>query len=141
MNNLFEEEKPKFLSVNKNGFMLDGKQYQTINVLMENIIPVRKLFEGKTIKCYSNNAKIGKDGQRCILCSKKTKCSRRLRLMMLVLTDDEEVPSILEINKNSFENLKKEIENIEENNLRKTLIEMQIKQDNKYLQVFFKVIF
>ena len=140
--NLFEEEKPQYLSVNKNGFSLDGRQYPTINAFIESIIPVRKLFVGKKINCYSNDAKKGKDGQRCSLCKKRSRCSKRLRLMMLLLMDNkEEIPSILEINQNSFKNLEKILENIKEKELPKTLIDIKVKQEKGYLQVFFKDIF
>jgi len=140
--NLFEEEKPQYLSVNKNGFILDGKQYSIINAFIENIIPVRKLFVDKSIKCYSNDAKKGKEGQRCSLCIRHSRCSKRLRLMMLLaIKNEEKIPAILEINQNSFNNLEKMLENIKEEELRQILIEIKVKQVKGYLQVFFKSIF
>jgi len=140
--NLFEEEKPKYLTVNKNGFILDGKLYPIINAFIENIIPVRKLFVGKNIKCYSNDAKKGKEGERCSLCQNRSRCSRRVRLMITKDNEGEcQIPSILEINQNSFKNLEKMLEKIEEGELRKTLIDIRVKQIQKYLQVFFKEIF
>ncbi len=140
--NLFEEEKPQYLSVNKNGFILDGKQYPIINAFIENIIPVRKLFVGKSIKCYSNDAKKGKDGQRCSLCKNRSRCSRRLRLMMLLCMDNEDrIPGILEINQNSFKNLEKMLKNMNEGELSQTLIDIRVKQEERYLQVFFTDIF
>jgi len=140
--NLFKEEKPQYLSVNKNGFIFAGKQYPTINAFIENIIPVRKLFVGKNIECYSNDAKKGKNGQRCSLCEKRARCSRRLRLMMLLPIDNEdEIPGILEINQNSFKNLEKMVEKIKKEELSQTLIDIRVKQEKRYLQVFFTDIF
>jgi len=139
--NFFNDIKPEYVSVNNDGFTLKDKLYHELECFIREIIPVRKLFRGNKIECYSNDAKKGKNGEHCVLCCKRTECRPRIRLMMMVHNDKEETPAQLEINTNSFDNLRKTIEPISENDLADQLINLKIKKQGKYLQVIFNNIF
>jgi hypothetical protein len=139
----FDESKPAYIAVNTNGFHLNGKLYQKLECFIREITPVRKLFKGKKIECYSNDAKKGKSGETCALCSKRMNCRQRIRLMLLVHDKGNEssVPAQLEINSNSFEPLKKMLEPIEKDDLSNLLVVLEVKKQDKYLQIQFNPVF
>lgn len=140
--NFFDESKPAYIAVNSDGFHLDGKLFQTLECFIKEIIPVRKLFKGKKIECYSNDAKKGKNDELCALCSKRMNCRQRIRLMLLVHDKESEpVPAQLEINNNSFATLEKMLEPIEEDDLSSLLVVLEVKRQDKYLQIQFNPVF
>jgi hypothetical protein len=139
--NFFSEIKPEYIAVNNDGFTVKGKIYPELECFIQEIIPVRKLFRGKKIECFSNDAKKGKNGEHCVLCCKRTECRPRIRLTMMLHNGDEETPAQLEINTNSFDNLRKTIEPISDNDLSDQLINLKINKQGKYLQVMFNAIF
>lgn len=134
----FNETKPIYIAVNSDGFHMEGKQYRKLECFIIEIIPVRKLFKGKKIECYSNDAKKGKNGEHCALCSRRMNCRQRIRLMLLVHDcEGYQIPAQLEINNNSFRTLKKMIEPVEANDLSSKLIVLEVKKQDKYLQIQF----
>ena len=111
--NFFDESKPAYIAVNSEGFHLNGQLFQKLECFIREIIPVRKLFNGKKIECYSNDAKKGKNEELCALCPKRMNCRQRIRLMLLLHDKQKDpLPAQLEINSNSFENLKRMLEPI-----------------------------
>ena len=138
----FDKTKPAYIAVNSDGFQLDGKHFKTLECFIREIIPVRKLFRGRKIECYSNDAEKGKNGEMCALCTKRRKCRQRIRLMLLVQGgNNKSVPAQLEINNNSFGTLKKMLEPIEKDELPGLLVSLEIKKQDKYLQIQFNPIF
>lgn len=139
---LFDEIKPAFVSMKDNSFFIAGREYEKLEAIIQNVSSVRKLFNGNRVECYSNNAKTGKNGQYCAICSKRLQCQRRIRLMLIVQNCGKEpLPAQLEVNKNSFAPLKEMLENIDDSELNKTMIAMSIKKKGKYLQVQFSPLF
>jgi len=101
--NFFKATAASYIGVNSSGFRLDDKQYSELECSIKQITPVRKLFNGKKIECYSNNAERGKNGEYCAVCIKRTSCRQRIRLTLLVNSaTEEQIPALLEINSNSF---------------------------------------
>lgn len=140
--NFFKETKASYIAVSSDGFELDGKQYGQLKCLIKQITPVRKLFKGKKIECYSNDAERGKNGEYCAVCAKRMNCRQRIRLMLLVNTDaEEQVPALLEINNNSFGELQKMLEPLKQEELTDLLIVIGVEKQGKYLQVQFKTLF
>ena len=138
----FNELKPAYVAVNIDGFYLNGKLFQTLECSIKEIMPVRKLFKGKKIECYSNDAKKGKGGELCALCSKRMVCRQRIRLMLLVHDkENDSIPAQLEINSNSFTPLKKMLEPIKADDLSSLLIMLKVKMQDKYLQIQFSPVF
>jgi hypothetical protein len=102
----------------------------------------QKLFKGKKIECYSNDAERGKNGAYCALCSQRMNCRQRIRLMLLVNTGtDEQLPALLEINSNSFSALQAMLEPLKQEELTDLLIIIKVEVQQKYLQVQFKTLF
>lgn len=142
--NFFKQTAASYIAVNSNGFQLDGKQYQQLECSIKQITPVRKLFKGKQIACYSNDAERGKNGEHCALCAKRMSCRQRIRLMLLVNTNTEaetQIPALLEINSNSFSALQKMLEPVKQPELSDLLIIIKVEKENKYLRIKFKAIF
>jgi len=140
--NFFKETTVNYIAVNSNGFVLDGKQYGQLECSIKQITPVRKLFKGKKIDCYSNDAERGKHGEYCALCSQRMNCRQRIRLMLLVNSGTEEqLPALLEINSNSFSALQKMLEPLKQEELADLLIIIKVEEQEKYLQVQFKTLF
>lgn len=139
--NPFDDVKPTYIAVNTNGFTVSEKVYSEIKCFIKDIVPVRKLFKGRKIECYSNNARKGKNGEYCTLCKKRMQCKQRIRLMLLLQEEDEETPAILEINTNSHDNLRKSLEDIDDNDLPSQLIILKIEKQDKYIQVQFNPVF
>jgi len=140
--NFFKETTVNYIAVNSNGFVLDGKQYGQLECSIKQITPVRKLFKGKKIECYSNDAERGKNGAYCALCSQRMNCRQRIRLMLLVNTGtDEQLPALLEINSNSFSALQAMLEPLKQEELTDLLIIIKVEVQQKYLQVQFKTLF
>lgn len=139
--NFFNDIKPVYVAVNVGGFTVEGKVYAKLQCFIRDIIPVRKLFKGKKVDCYSNNARKGKNGEYCALCKKRTQCRQRIRLMLLLHDEDEETPAILEINTNSHDNLRKSLEPINDDELANQLIVLSVEKQGKYIQVQFKPLF
>lgn len=140
--NFFDEGKVAYIAVNNEGFHLNGKLYDKLECFIREIIPVRKLFKGKKIECYSNDAKKGKNGDLCALCSKRINCRQRIRLMLMVQNKaNDPVPAQLEINSNSFEPLKKMLEPVNEEDLPGLLVILEVKKQDKYLQIQFNPVF
>jgi hypothetical protein len=137
----FDDIKPAYIAVNAGGFTVEEKVYTELQCFIRDIIPVRKLFKGKKVECYSNNAKKGKNGEYCALCKKRIQCRQRIRLMLLLHDEDEETPAILEINTNSHDNLRRSLENINDDELSTQLIAISIEKQGKYIQVQFNPIF
>ncbi len=140
--NFFDDVKPAYIAVNSDGFTLLRKKYPKLECFIREIIPVRKLFKGKKIECYSNDAKKGKNGELCALCPKRMSCRQRIRLMLLVqVSGDEQIPAQLEINSNSFEALKKMLEPVDADDLSSLLVILEAKKQEKYLQIQFNPVF
>jgi len=137
----FDDIKPVYIAVNVNGFSIKGKVYDNLQCFIRDIVPVRKLFKGKKVECYSNNAKKGKNGEYCALCKKRNQCRQRIRLMLLLHYEDEETPAILEINTNSHDNLRKSLENINDGELSTQLIVLSVVKQDKYIQIQFNPVF
>lgn len=116
--------------------------YEHLECSIKQITPVRKLFKGKKIECYSNDAERGKNGEHCALCAKRMNCRQRIRLMLLVHTESQkQIPALKEINSNSFATLEKMFEPLKQEELAEMFITIEVKKQDKYLQVQFKTLF
>jgi hypothetical protein len=132
-----------FVAVKPNRFVIDGKGYSELQVLIEDIMPVRKLFDGRKLLCYSSDGKKGKSGRHCALCRDRHKCHRRMRMMVMVQNvQDKPMPALLEINQQSFEPLKEFVESIGEKKVASTLVRLSVgKNEKEALTILFAAIF
>lgn len=119
LDKLFAKDTPIFVELsNFEEFVVGGFHARTLDISIQGLIPIRKLFVDRKLQCMSMDCEVGKKGQYCALCDKQFKCRRRIRIMMIVHNcGSMPLPAILEINQNSFESLKQAVEFIGEKNL------------------------
>ncbi len=98
---LLATDKPRFITLRDDSFVIDGTAYDQLSVQVQDLLAVRKFFVNGKIHCYSNDNRIGKDGQFCALCRQRYKCQPRIRLMLLLFRNKQPEPAILEINRSS----------------------------------------
>ena len=138
-----DELEPQYVRVKPNRFVLDGQGVKSLQAFIEDVIPVRKLFQDKKLVCQSQDGKTGKNGVHCALCRDRYKCRRRLRLMLMIENLKERpTPAILEINPQSFDELSDAVKTIDEQDLKTTMMEMSVGNTEKgALRVLFKPVF
>lgn len=118
MLDVFKTAEAPFVSFNGVEFSIGKQQFETIESYIQELVPVRKLFQDKRIICWSIGGTRAKNGTYCSLCPNNFRCRQRIRIKMLISNIEQEpVPALLEINKNSFQSLQKAVEMIGENNL------------------------
>jgi hypothetical protein len=137
----FKDTGPVFIAVNERGFRIGDKYTEQIQAFIREIMPVRKFFNGKTMECFSNDAKKGRNGELCALCPNRTRCRQRIRLMLVIANKEELEPAQLEINSTSFRNLKETLEPIREEELPNTLITITVVKSDGHIRVAFKTLF
>ena len=135
-------QKTQYVSLKPGGFLIQGKTHRKIEGFILEITPARKLFKGRNLECYSNDAQAGSQGQKCAICRKQYKCHPRMRLTISI-ENIGELPEtvILEININSFQSLEDMLIHVEEEELSKTLVKITVNSSDKNLKVIFNTIF
>lgn len=118
MSDVFKPAEAPFVSTDGVCFTVGKKQAETLEVFIQQLVSVRKLFKDRKIVCWSVGGQRAKNGTYCSLCSDSFRCRQRIRIKMLISNLTEEpFPAILEINRISFDSLKQAVEMIGENNL------------------------
>ena len=118
MLDVFKIAEAPFVSVNGVEFSVGKYRTETLEIYIQELIPVRKLFINSRIICWSIGGKRAKNGTYCLLCSDNFRCKQRIRIKMTIANlEAEPFPALLEINKNSFQSLQEAVEIIGENRL------------------------
>ena len=140
---MLNETTLRFVAVKPKRFVIDGNGYSDLEVFIEDIIPVRKFFEGRKLRCYSADGKTGKSGRHCPLCRDRFKCRKRMRLMVMIQNIDKDpVPALLEINQQSFEHLKAFIDSVKPNQISSTIVKLSVGENEKHaITVLFATLF
>jgi len=99
----FQQQKPAFVSINNDQFIIKRKPHDTLRVIIVKIQTIRKFFRNGKLECYSMDAKISRSKKYCVFCDDVWRCQQKLRLSMLRL--DGMQPLILDINQPSFQQL------------------------------------
>ena len=129
--NLIDEQLPRFVRVCGDTFTINGKDHSTIQAMIQNLQPIRKLFHNATIQCYSMDAKISSSNKTyCVFCDQRYRCQRKVRLSMMMIENGEILPIILDVNENSFQNLQRLVDDIGTTQLPNTTVSMKIVYDN-----------
>ncbi len=116
--NFFEITKPKFISIRKELFYIDGCKYSSLTVNVQDLLPVRKFFQNGKLICFAINSDTSSTEKKCSLCSDKFKCFMKVRIMMQVnKISSEPIPTALEVGKKDFKSLHDIIKNISKNEL------------------------
>ena len=112
------------------GFLFD-KRYDSLDFHIHGFSFMRKLFNGSTMACYSMDAQTGKDGHHCCLCDWNYRCTKIIRLRIMLQNTSIPTPALLDVNDHSFPSIEKIIEDISPQDLHKTLITATINTDNR----------
>jgi hypothetical protein len=99
---LFQASRAPFIVVRDGHLHAGTKSYGQLTVQIHEVRPVRKLFAGRTLQCWSLDCRTGKNGQLCEVCARRQRCSRRLQLRLVYRDQDQDQPAILEVPGHSF---------------------------------------
>ena len=100
---LFTQHRPPFITFHDSTLHIADKAYTQLTVIIHEIIPVRKFFQKRKLKCYSTDCRTGKDGTFCELCQQRHQCSQRLQLRLAYFDGPVQHPAILELPQHCFE--------------------------------------
>jgi len=99
---LFRRARAPFIVVRNSHLYVDNKAYEQLKVYIHEVTPVRKLFNGGKLQCYSLDCRTAKNGQLCELCPDRHRCSRRVQLRLAYLDGNQQKPAILEMHRHWF---------------------------------------
>jgi hypothetical protein len=95
---LFQSTRAPFIVVRDGQLHVNGCHFSQLTVQIHDVLPVRKLFRDRALKCYSLDCRKGNNGQFCELCPERRRCRRRLQLRLVYRdSDGNDHPAILEI--------------------------------------------
>lgn len=103
---LFDQTKPRYIQCRNGRLRLGGHEHESLDVAICDIVPVRKLFKGSELACWSINGAPGRDKRLCAFCPDAARCQKRLRLHLIVRDDSgTEIPAVLEVRTTAFDAL------------------------------------
>jgi hypothetical protein len=127
---LFDQTRPIYIRLRQGRFLLGDRQLEVITAVIADLLPVRKLFDGTTLTCWSVNGSRGKDQRICGFCPDATRCQRRLRLHLLIDGDSHpEQPAVLEVLPELFADLEQALDKAGPDAWRTTLFQIGIQVD------------
>jgi hypothetical protein len=103
---LFDRTRPLYVQLRNGRFQVGERQCQTLDATLRDLVPVRKLFVGDRLECWSVNAAHGRDRRLCAFCPDAGRCQKRLRLLLVLGGgDNPEQPVVLEVRAGAFADL------------------------------------
>ena len=99
---LLQTGRAPFIAVRDGRLHIGADAFDKLEVFIHEIRPVRKLFDGRRLACYSLDCRTGKNGRFCEICPDRSECTRRLQLRLLYIRGERQEPAILELPKHSF---------------------------------------
>ena len=103
---LFEQTRPLYIQCRNRRLLLGGREYETLDVTIRGLVPVRKFFKGSRLTCWSVNGAPGRDQRLCAFCPDAARCQKRLRLNLIVRdAGGTEIPAVLEVRASAFDAL------------------------------------
>ena len=103
---LFEQTKPAYIQCRNRCLLLRGREFESLDVTIRDIVPVRKFFKGSKLSCWSVNGAPGRDLRLCAFCPDVARCQKRLRLNLIVRDDSgTDSPAVLEVRASAFDTL------------------------------------
>lgn len=120
------DQRPAFITLKAGHFLLAERRDDQLMVRILEFFVVRKRFVDRHLDCYSLDLRRGSKGTYCGFCPVRQHCQKRLRMLLLVIDDDQEQPAILEINYLSFDSLEDLVERVGRDNLAKTLVRLSV---------------
>ena len=103
---LFEQIKPSYIQCRNRRLLLRGREFESLEATILDLVPVRKLFKGSKLSCWSVNGAPGRDQRLCAFCPDAARCQKRLRLNLIVRDDSgTQIPAVLEVRPSAFDAL------------------------------------
>jgi hypothetical protein len=137
---IFKTQIP-FIKVGITGFMIDRQHIETLDLHIHSFRFMRKLFSETKIACYSMDAVTGNAGHQCCLCDWNYRCTKVIRLKVMVENTTPAIPAMLDVNDTSFSSIDHVLENVPHDELHKTLVTATINTQNNGLKIDFKAQF
>lgn len=128
--NVFSDQRPSFVSVHVEQFIVDEESYPRLRCLIQKAQPIRKLFQHSKLVCYSMDGKIGhKRETYCVFCDDNFHCQRKIRLSMILLDKADHRPIVLDINQGSFAAFDELVNSIGEEQLKSSPVCLRVIYD------------
>ena len=103
---LFDHTKPAYIQHRNGRLIFDGREHDSLQATIHDIVPVRKLFTGNQLTCWSINNAPGREKRICAFCPDATHCQKRLRLNLLVHGENgAAIPAAIEVRATAFDTL------------------------------------
>jgi len=102
---LFQTPRAPFITLRDGQLHVGPQAYGEMTVRIVEVQPVRKLFTGRRLECFSLDCRTGKAGRLCELCAERRRCHQRLQLRLLYHDQDQDHPAILDLPRHSFQAL------------------------------------
>jgi hypothetical protein len=111
--NLFDQTRATYIRLQNGRFRIGNREAEAIEATIRDLVPVRKLFDGTRLDCWSVNGARGRDQRLCAFCPDTARCQKRLRLHLILNGDDTaEIPAVLEVRASAFAALDTAIESL-----------------------------
>ena len=141
--NLFDQTRPTYVRLRQGRFRLGDRDLEALTAVICDVLPVRKLFDGTKLECWSVNGSRGKHQRLCAFCPDAGRCQKRLRLHLLVGDrQNAEQPAVLELKTALFTALDEALEKAGPDAWRNTLFQIGIQTDpNGHDRLTFQPLF
>lgn len=133
---IFQTKIP-FVKPTLTGFIVDDRHLKTLDIHIHSFSFMRKLFSENRITCYSMDAVTGKAGHQCCLCDWSYRCTKVIRLKIMVQNTPAPTPAMLDVNDHSFPSIEHVLETVPHEELHRTLVTVAANTTNRALKIDF----
>jgi hypothetical protein len=136
---LFDSLKPAYIQRRGGRLLLSGREFDGLDVAVRGVVPVRKLFDGAKLVCWSVDGSPGRGKRQCAFCPDERRCQRRLRLNLVARGDDGgETPAVVELRASAFDAVDMALEGEGGNDQRwdETLFRLRVAADARGFEDF-----
>jgi hypothetical protein len=130
-----------FVKVGITGFLINNQYLNPLDLHIHSFKFMRKLFSENKIACYSMDAVTGNAGHQCCLCDWNYRCTKVIRLKVMVENTTPATPAMLDVNATSFPSIDHILETIPHDELHEVLVTATINNQNNGLKIDFKAQF
>lgn len=99
---LFDQTRPSYIRLRNGRLLVGERESETLSATIHDILPVRKLFDGTRLECWSVNGARGRDNRICAFCPDAPRCQKRLRLHLFIRDGDHDIAAVLEVRAHEF---------------------------------------
>ncbi len=133
---IFKTQIP-FIKPTLTGFLVNGQHLENLTLHIHSFSFMRKLFSENRLTCYSMDAETGKAGHHCCLCDWSYRCTKVIRLKVMIQNTPTPTPAMLDVNDQSFASIEQVLETIPHEELHKTLVTATTNTSYRALRIDF----